>query len=461
MNEEEIRQYRRCVVIAGLLHDIGHCVLGHSYPTYVKNCTKKEPIEHETMGILIFQRLLEREDISRVVHSRKLDAEASAKDGCHLSFIDYICMMIAGKKKLLPKEMEGKWDAIPNDKKWLLQIVSNERNGIDMDRVDYLLRDSKYTGIKESVNYERILRKARICNYNGESIICFKKDAMNDLIGLFQSRRTFYNYACNHRDNQIAEYMILNALQKAEENGFGFQVSRPSRLVVNDHVILAQAFEIMKNSMNPEDWKSIEALNREYKTNGLLSNGCVPLSSAWKCLDVYLQATDGFIEQLKESTEEEFYEARQLLHRVDEGLFYTCVGEIVLNSPRIVKSPTGGKKRVNGHYHYDRERTVKYVTDEVNKLIKEKNWPIGTGDVIIDCALVSNGQGENNPFDFILFCDDANTVGLYDEYSMSNGISPVHQDVVVRFYSRTREHDGYWKDVFTMWRMEKHPNKGA
>ena len=154
MNEEEIGQYRRCVVIAGLLHDIGHCVLGHSYPTYVKNCTNKEPIEHETMGILIFQRLLEREDISRVFHSRKLDAEASAKDGCHLSYIDYICMMIAGKKKLLPKEMEGKWDAIPNDKKWLFQIVSNEglslhqqlipRNGIDMDRVDYLLRDSKY-----------------------------------------------------------------------------------------------------------------------------------------------------------------------------------------------------------------------------------------------------------------------------------------------------------------------------
>ena len=127
MNEEEVRKYRLCIVVAGLLHDIGHCVLGHSYPTYVKNCTNQEPLEHETMGILIFKRLLKKGDILNVFQSMGLDAEASAKDDCHLSYIDYICMMIAGKKKLLPKEMEGKWDAIPNDKKWLFQIVSNEK----------------------------------------------------------------------------------------------------------------------------------------------------------------------------------------------------------------------------------------------------------------------------------------------------------------------------------------------
>ena len=127
MNEEEKKKYRMCVVVAGLLHDIGHCVLGHSYPKYVKNCTKLEPTEHETMGILIIKRLLKRNDIWNAFCENGLDEEADANENHHLSYIKYIYMMIAGKKKLLPKEMESLWDAVPNNRKWLLQIVSNDK----------------------------------------------------------------------------------------------------------------------------------------------------------------------------------------------------------------------------------------------------------------------------------------------------------------------------------------------
>ena len=127
MSDEENEKYRMCVVVAGLLHDIGHCVLGHSYPKYVKNCTKLEPTEHETMGILIIKRLLKREDIWNAFCENGLDEEADAKKNHRLSYIDYIYMMIAGKKKLLPKEMKSLWDAVPNNRKWLLQIVSNDK----------------------------------------------------------------------------------------------------------------------------------------------------------------------------------------------------------------------------------------------------------------------------------------------------------------------------------------------
>lgn len=36
-------------------------------------------------------------------------------------------MMIAGKEKYLTDDLKEKWNGIPPNKKWLFQIVSNER----------------------------------------------------------------------------------------------------------------------------------------------------------------------------------------------------------------------------------------------------------------------------------------------------------------------------------------------
>ena len=77
MNEEKKKKYRMCVVVAGLLHDIGHCVLGHSYPQYAKMFTTSKITEHEKMGIKIFKRLLKRDEIVNAFRQQGLDATAS------------------------------------------------------------------------------------------------------------------------------------------------------------------------------------------------------------------------------------------------------------------------------------------------------------------------------------------------------------------------------------------------
>ena len=79
------------------------------------------------MGILIIKRLLKRNDIWNAFCENGLNEEADANENNPLSYIDYIYMMIAGKKKLLPKEMDSLWGAVPNNRKWLLQIVSNDK----------------------------------------------------------------------------------------------------------------------------------------------------------------------------------------------------------------------------------------------------------------------------------------------------------------------------------------------
>ena len=79
------------------------------------------------MGIRILdESLLAREDIKNAFNERGLDKILWEKDKIEVTYIDCIYMMIAGKKELLPEYMQGKWDLVTPDKKWLLQIVSNE-----------------------------------------------------------------------------------------------------------------------------------------------------------------------------------------------------------------------------------------------------------------------------------------------------------------------------------------------
>ena len=62
-------------------------------------------------------------------HPTKLDNMLSEED------IDQICRLIHG-------------GPVDPDRSWLFEIVSNSRNGIDVDKIDYLQRDSYKTNLK-------------------------------------------------------------------------------------------------------------------------------------------------------------------------------------------------------------------------------------------------------------------------------------------------------------------------
>lgn len=53
---------------------------------------------------------------------------------------------------------------------WIYQIVANKKNSIDVDKFDYIRRDSYHIGLQSAnVDYQRIFNSAKIIDNN----LCF------------------------------------------------------------------------------------------------------------------------------------------------------------------------------------------------------------------------------------------------------------------------------------------------
>jgi len=96
-------------------------------------------------------------------------------------------------------------------KKFLHQLVSSQ---LDMDRLDYLSRDSFFTGVAEGViNTDRIIKMLTVVDdqlvVEGKGIYSIEKFII--------SRRLMYWQVYLHKTVVAAEYMLVNILKRAKE----------------------------------------------------------------------------------------------------------------------------------------------------------------------------------------------------------------------------------------------------
>jgi len=130
-----------------------------------------------------------------------------------LSHEDISCYMM----KELDLEFEGRLslareiflDTYP--KKFLHKLVSSQ---LDMDRLDYLARDSFFTGVVEGIiNSDRIIRMLNIVDdelvVEGKGIYSIEK--------FIVARRLMYWQVYLHKTVVAAEYMMINILRRAKE----------------------------------------------------------------------------------------------------------------------------------------------------------------------------------------------------------------------------------------------------
>ena len=169
---------KKCIIIGGLIHDLGHGPYSHLFDEIISKDKK-----HEYRSIKIFENMNKK---------------------YNLNFSNDEIIMI--KNIVNPTN-----DSYLNSKKYIYQIVSNI-NGIDVDRFDYIMRDIKMTGLNYGIEYERIMNHSKIIN--GE--IQFLDKVKTNVEDFYRIRMIMYEEVYNHHTVRAIEYMMKRYIQKID-----------------------------------------------------------------------------------------------------------------------------------------------------------------------------------------------------------------------------------------------------
>ena len=97
-----------------------------------------------------------------------------------------------------------------NIRRYLYQLI---HSSIDADQIDYLLRDSHYTGVAHGVlDIERLIQTIEI--FNNDLVI--NKAGLSSVEGMLVARALMYSSVYFHKTVRIAELMLTHALERLE-----------------------------------------------------------------------------------------------------------------------------------------------------------------------------------------------------------------------------------------------------
>ena len=169
------------LLLAILLHDIGHGPFSHAMEHSIV-----EGITHEEISLKFMNALNEKFD---------------------------------GKLALAIQIFKGDYHRC-----FFYQLISSQ---LDMDRADYLKRDSFYTGVAEgNVNSERIITMLNVV----DDELVIEEKGIYSVEKFLLARRLMYWQVYLHKTSLVAESLLVKVLKRAKElvlNGVVVEASKP------------------------------------------------------------------------------------------------------------------------------------------------------------------------------------------------------------------------------------------
>jgi hypothetical protein len=230
--------------VAILLHDVGHGPYSHALENVLIN------VHHEKLSLQIMQLLNEQFD---------------------------------GKLRTAIEIFTNKYD-----KPFLHQLISGQ---LDVDRMDYLIRDSFFTGVSEGViGYDRIIKMLTV--HDGGLMV--EEKAIYSTEKFLVSRRLMYWQVYLHKTVLCAEKMLIKIIERAKElisKNIPVNASTPSLdILLHNNEISASIDKYMNTFSLVDDYDLMSTMkNWMFHEDKILSHLCRSIVDR-RLLKVELQA---------------------------------------------------------------------------------------------------------------------------------------------------------------------------
>jgi HD superfamily phosphohydrolase len=228
-NVEITPEEERGLLCAILLHDIGHGPFSHALEGFVA-----KEISHEQISLNFMMELNKEFD-------GQLDIAIAIFQG------DYL-------------------------KPFLNQLVSSQ---LDMDRLDYLKRDSFYSGVTEgNINSERLISMLNVVDGN----LVVEEKAIYAVEKFLMARRFMYWQVYLHKTGLVAEQLLVRIMQRARLlliQGGDLSGSQPLLFFLKNNDTLTFSAEVLETFAELDDIDVLSALKSwQFHKDFVLSRLC-------------------------------------------------------------------------------------------------------------------------------------------------------------------------------------------
>lgn len=221
------KEEENALYIAILLHDIGHGPFSHTLEHSIVE------VQHEEISLLFMNKLNEEFD---------------------------------GQLSLAIQIFKGEYH-----RKFMLQLISSQ---LDMDRMDYLKRDSFYSGVAEgNINSDRLIQMLNVM----DDFLVMEEKGIYSIEKFLMARRLMYWQAYLHKTSLVAELTLTNALKRAKEllhKSVDIECSKPLKHFMENKITVENFSNTNLDSFSQlDDFDIISALkNWQYHDDFILSS---------------------------------------------------------------------------------------------------------------------------------------------------------------------------------------------